>query len=288
VADSHGTPALAWQWQRRWSTAADAAKKNLARWRLSALLLVLAGAVAGAVSTAFGDNGWWAAAVAVVTIGLSPWVAGHAGKERIRDATRLRAVSEGLKAEVFRCLAGAHPYDDGDRLALLDRRVEALTTGDDRLRLQVSAIAAVRRELPDVHDVESYVDIRLGGQLKYHRDESLEQSHKARRYRVAQYVLAAVAGIFAAGAAVPVTHWASAWIGVLTTAATAVATHVAASHFESDAMAYDRTADALEALRARWPEGRAGDVVLDCERVLATQNEAWFAEWNTEGKSGAQ
>jgi hypothetical protein len=287
VADPDGTLALAWQWQRRWSTAADTAKKTLARWRLSALLLVLVGAVAGTASTWFGDSGWWAAALAVVTIGLSPWVANQAGKERIRDATRLRAVSEGLKAQVFSCLAGAHPYGGGDRLALLDRRVEVLTAGDKRLRLQVSAVAVGRRELPDVHDIGSYVDIRLGGQLKYYRGESLKQSRKARRFRTAQYLLAAVAGMFAAAAAVPVTHWASAWIGVFTTAATAVATHAAAAHLESHAMAYDRTADELEALRARWFEGRADDVVLDCERVLATQNEAWFAQWNTERKTGA-
>ncbi|MFD5095100.1 DUF4231 domain-containing protein [Amycolatopsis thailandensis] len=289
MADPSGTLAVAWQWQRRWSIAADKAKKTLRRWRLSALVLVLAGAVAGVGSGWFGDDGWWAAVVAVLTIGLSPWVAAQAGTSRVEDAARLRAISEELKAEIFGCLARARPYERDDRLAVLDERLEVLMTGHSRLHLLVSAvpIPGKPRSLPAVTNAQSYVDVRLGGQLKYYRGASFEQGRKAGRYRIAQYVLAAVAGVFAAAAAVPVTHWASAWIGVFTTAATAVATHAAAAHFESHTMAYDRTADELEALRARWHEGRAGDVVLECERVLATQNKAWFAQWTTEGKAGA-
>lgn len=288
MAERNGTLELAWRRQRRWSKAANAAKTALGRWRLAALVLVLTGAVVGTAAARLGDGGWWAAAVAVLTIGLSPWVAGQAGKDRIRDATHLRAVSEGLKAEVFTCLALARPYDGEDRLAVLDRRLEELAAGRDRLRLQVSAIPDEPRDLPEVGDTASYVDVRLDGQIKYYRESGTAEGRRALRCRRAQWVLAGVAGLFAAAAAVPVTHWAAAWIGVFTTAATAVTTHAAAARYESHVVAYEGAADELAALRARWADGRAADVVLDCERLLAAQNGAWLAQWNagSDGRPG--
>jgi hypothetical protein len=82
------------------------------------------------------------------------------------------------------------------------------------------------------------------------------------------------------------------WIAVLTTAGAALLAHLGHTRYEYLAAGYQATADRLDNLLARWrsqPPGASdrGRFILDCENALATENDAWLAEWSREGTSSA-
>ncbi|RKT55398.1 DUF4231 domain-containing protein [Saccharothrix australiensis] len=279
MPDADAAVVRAWRAQRRWSRAADRAKAESVRARRAVLLLVVVAAVAGAAAAATGSAALAAvsaSATAVVAVLASPAVVD------VRTVTRLRAVSEALKAEVHTFLAGADPYRGDDRDAVLDRRTTGLLPDDEATGARVARQRPDDRAVPAVRDVASYVDVRLTGQLEgYYGPAAARMAAWAGRFRVAQLVLAVSAAGLAGLAATGNPH-AAGWIGALTTAATAVAAHGAAGRHEYLALTYDRTARRLESLRDRWRSGRLGDeVVAECETLLATQNDAWLAQWTT-------
>ena len=112
---TNGVLDLVWRRHRQWSLLADEARSRLDRWRLSSLLLLVAGALAGAMaaqtwlapagSTAFAIT----AAVALAVAGFIQ--ANLLGPEQTVSWTGSRAASEALKAEVFRYLTRVPPYD---------------------------------------------------------------------------------------------------------------------------------------------------------------------------------
>ncbi|MFD4676457.1 SLATT domain-containing protein [Lentzea sp. NPDC058450] len=268
-----------WGRQRRWSLAADAAKASLRKWRLAVLVFSLAGAVAGAMATYEPRL----ALVSMVATGLAGWAATHSGKSAIRESTGLRAVSEALKAEVHTYLAKASRYRSADRDDVLGQRAAELTTAAGDLASRVARTEDDGRSLPAVHNAESYVDNRLTYQVNtFYRPKAHEFSTVAARLRTAQIISAGLGTAFAAAVLVPGFAPLSVWIGVFTTAGTALTAHAAASRSEHVALVYERTADELESLRARWCGGQVGDeVVEEGERVLAKENEAWLAQWSS-------
>ncbi|WP_433261854.1 DUF4231 domain-containing protein [Actinosynnema sp. CS-041913] len=275
--------ARVWRLQRRWSLAADRAKRGLDRSRRLTLLLVVGAASAGAAAAGTGSAAYAGLSAGATAVGAA--LAARAGAD-LRTATKLRAVSEALKSEVYSFLARAGRYLDGDRDAVLDERTAELIPEDQATGSRVARQRPDDRKPPAVHDVPSYVDVRLTGQLEeYYRPKATRLAHWAAGFRYAQVSLTVLGGALAGLAAAGNTQTAG-WIGALTTAATAVAAHSAAARHEYLALVYDRTAQRLESLRGRWSSGRLGaDVVTECEVLLATQNEAWLAQWNTaEGK----
>lgn len=280
MPQAEATVLTVWTLQRRWSLAAAKAKTTVDWWRRSALLLVSAGATAGAVAA---STGWGAlAGASAVATGLGAVAATKASGADVRSATRLRAVSEALKAEVFTYLAGAVPYNTTDRKAELDRRVAEVLADADSLRPVVAGVRSDGAAMPAVRDVPTYVTLRLIKQLEGHyRPAAGRMADRSARYRYAQVGLTVLGAAVGGLAAFQVAHL-EAWIGALTTAAVAFAVHTTSARHEYLALAYDRTADQLESLRAKWAEGRINDdVVTACESLIAAQNESWLARWNS-------
>ena len=76
------------------------------------------------------------------------------------------------------------------------------------------------------------------------------------------------------------------WVAVITTATAAVTAHLAASHYDHEAIIYFATADRLSNLRNRWlsDQNRMDHACIarfvdECETAISTQNEAWIAKW---------
>jgi Protein of unknown function (DUF4231) len=105
---------LVWRRHRQWSVAADVARKRLDRWRLWNLVLLVLGALMGALAA----QTWLAAgvatgsaAVAAVCLGLAGLLQAHAlTTDESARWTHARAASEALKAETYRYLMRVAPY----------------------------------------------------------------------------------------------------------------------------------------------------------------------------------
>lgn len=278
------TVTLLWRRQSVWSQAANRLKARLGRARTTALALTIAGAVLGTASAellgAAAVPGRILAACSCVALALASYVIASAGPQVVRDWTRARSVSEALKADVYCYLAGAGPFRGEDREATALRRLEELTEPAGDLLKHVAAIEPVARELPPVHDVESYAKVRVLGQLEeYYRPKARTMAGRVSWGRRVEVGLGALAAALGAVVAVFPAAAVSAWIGVVTTVATAITAHVAAGRYEHQQIEFTRTADELERLLARRPGHLDDDAFVQaCERVISIENEGWMAK----------
>jgi hypothetical protein len=276
-----------WDRQRIWSRAADRAKKRMRQARLRALTLATTGAVLGTLSAELSDRharlGRVCAVLAAVALALAPVLGGTVGRTIVRDWTRMRAVSELLKTEIYMFLARVAPYRGDDRVRrLLDEGDRIVAEADDLTSYTVAASPG-QRDLPDVRDVPSYLELRVGGQIeRYYRPRADHIHRTVRRLGFVQLTLAAAGAVLAAVSGVMPGARLGAWVGVTTTIGAAVAAHVAAERYEYQEVEFTRTAGQLTALRTRYlagPRDQAADdeLVAAAERIISTQNEGWMA-----------
>lgn len=279
-------------WRRHldWSAAALEATEATRRARLSALVLAVAAAAAGTgASLLDGMPARVLAFVAAAAVALGA-IAGRArDRDAVRVATSLRAVAEALKAQVFTYLAGASPYDGADREDVLMATANRLTPVDRELRQRVSAAAARPEPLPPVSDPDSYTRHRAQEQVDdYYRPRARRMGRNARWCRRVEWWLGVAAALGSVAAGTVEMTGATVWLGVVTTATTAVGAHAKASRYEYLQFAYGQTADELEALLAGRRSGRIPDAafVAACERLLAAENQAWLALWQSSDGEG--
>lgn len=282
-----GSLTSVWDRQNIWSKAANKAKADVGRARGWILGLTIAGAISS--SAAAQTAGWNTVAarilggLAAATLGLVPVLGRSDTTTLTRDWTRLRSVSEALKTEVYTYLAGVAPYRGGDRQATLLNRVREIADQPD-LAQYAAGVVADKRPLPDVHDVKSFIRVRLSGQIdRYYRPKAANYRRRSDRLRRVEVALAAIGAVLAAVAAVVPRAGIGTWVGVLTTVAGAVAAHAAAQRYEYQQVEFWRTADQIEDLRSRYEStehDEAGDdaFVAACERVISIQNDAWMAK----------
>lgn len=290
---TRGTGMAEWGWQQQsiWSRTADALKARLTRWRRVAFGLTAAGAVLATAATQVTQisqpGGRVLAALAAVCVGLLPLVLKQVGADRLAAWTRARAVSEAIKAEVYAFLAGAGGYRHGDPAATLRERVEAVVADADDLSAYTLGVAPAARQLPAVHDVDSYLTLRVIDQIEgYYRPAGLRIRGQLRLLRGVAAGLAVVGVLLAAAAATYGSAGAATWVPTITTLTAAVSTHAAANRYDYLLLEYTRTAAQLDRLRQMWvatPEVWADPaaqdrLVTDCEQVISIQNDAWMAK----------
>ncbi|WP_436501093.1 DUF4231 domain-containing protein [Actinokineospora sp. HUAS TT18] len=275
---------FAWRQQRRWSRAADALKKSIGRSRWTTLALSVAGAVLATASARLfavdGTAGRGVAVAAAVALAVIPFAQRGSGIERTRDWTRARSVSEAIKTDVYTYLAGAAPFHGDDRDKLLLARLDALADDAGDLTEHLDDTPA-QRPLPAVHDLESYVELRVRAQARdYYRPKARALARTHRLLRAAETALAVAAAALVAGATVAPSPGVVVWIGVMTTVAGALAAHAGAERYDYQVVEYTRTADKLERLIARQKIDPADTdtFVAECERVISIQNEGWMAK----------
>lgn len=286
TSDLRDAVSTAWQRQSVWSQAADRAKRHIVRCRAWVLGLTVAGAVLGTASAQLSKPapGYakGLAVAAAAALGLVPLIAGRVGREAVQAWTQLRSMAESLKADVYRYLAGVAPFHDADRERVLLRRLEMSETDAAALTLRTADLEPAVRDLPPVHDVASYLAHRVEAQITgYYRPAARQMARRAMSIRRAASVLSAAAAALAAAAGVVGGAPLVAWVGVLTTVITALATYGASQRFEFQQLEFSRTASQLERLRAGWSPGDV-TVVDESERIISISNAGWMAELASE------
>ncbi|MEV8433646.1 DUF4231 domain-containing protein [Streptomyces sp. HUAS 31] len=285
------TAGTTWRRQSVWSQAASAQKREIRRARSLLLALGIAAAALGTASgQLMGPVPWLgracAVAAAFAAAGL-PFATGRCGSQALADWTRLRAVSESLKSEVYVSLAGAGRYRTAPSEAetrLRGRLIELELHASDLAR-HLQGVEPLARPLPPVRGFDDYVRERVVQQvLGYYRPQSLVMRSRTtllRRLEVALALVGTLQGALAGGFGIAQL---GVWIAVVTTIATAVTAHAAAGRYAYQEIEYSRTAQELEALRLSGPSSTSDIVEQDrfiarCEDVISVQNDAWMVKW---------
>jgi hypothetical protein len=285
----------AWERQSVWSRAADQLKTGSRRqWQLRMILTVAAAVLAlagtqlkpvSAVAT------YTLAAVAAAVLAGVGLLRGQQDAEQTRRWTQARSVAETIKSEVYIFLARSGEGPSSDREAELEAEVQGLERDARDLLPYTQGVQAGDRPLPEVRDVDSYLEVRIrGSQLeKYYEPKAGQLGTQLRWAKTAEVTLTLMAAAFAAFAAVSPNV--GAWAAVVTTAVGAVTAYAASERYEFLWIEYSRTASELRRLYDRHTaaDGRrlSGlELVTECEDVISVQNQAWMAKW-TEKKKDA-
>jgi hypothetical protein len=230
------------------------------------------------------------AAVALAAVGL---LRGRQNVEQVRRWTRARSVSEAIKTEVFVFLTRSGNYSTPDREARLEAEVQRLEHETGDLQRYTEGVLAKDRPLPTVHDVDSYLEVRVRrSQLEgYYEPKARMLRQRLRVLKAAEIALALVAAGLAAIAAISPSV--GAWAAVATTGAGAVAAYIASERYEFLWIEYSRTASELRRLldRRTAADGRplsGSELVSECEQVISVQNQAWMAKWGDESTAAAE
>lgn len=292
TSESSSNAALTMLWQRQslWSQAAGRLKASIGRARVAVLVLTISGAVLGTASAQVLPHhapvGRVLAVASAIALAVAAFLGRATGIQLVRDWTRARSVSEAIKSDVYTYLSGVTPFRDAQRDDVILERLEKLGSSVADLTKYTAGLTPVTRPLPEVSDVASYAAVRVRGQVEgYYRPKAAELTRRLRWLRRGEAALAGTAAILAAVVGVAPAAALTAWIGVLTTAATALAAHAAASRYEYQQIEFTRTADELERLLARTvtpgDTSAEDDFVARCERVISIQNEGWMAKLST-------
>lgn len=286
--------AAEWAWQRQsvWSQTANHLKDGPRRLRslrlaltVTAAALALAGSQVKRVSLPSSVALTVTAALALAAAGL---LTGRASSEQARRWTRARSVSEALKSEIYLYLSrSGNYYGAADRDRRLESEVQRLEREAGDLQRYTRGILPNDRPLPAVHDVGSYLDIRVRESqlVGYYEPKARLMQQRLRQLKVAEVTLALAAAALAATAAI--SPDVGAWAAVVTTAGGAVAAYIAAERYEFLWIEYSRTASELRRLldRHTTADGRPltdSELAAECEQVISIQNQAWMAKWGEE------
>jgi conflict system pore-forming effector with SLATT domain/uncharacterized protein DUF4231 len=267
-----------WRRQGVWSQVADRLKADLRRKRMGALAAGIAGAVFSTAAAALGlDYGFgrFLAFLSAFCLGLAALLHTLIDARAVRNWTRARSVAEALKAEVYLSLAGFGAVD-------FDTKIEEIERDAEDLREYTAGINPRSRPLPPVHDVASYLAVRVEGQIdKYYRPRAAEMQTKARLFRTIEITFALLGLLFGAAAGTWELDAVAIWIPVTTTVSAAITAHAAAERYLFLLVEYLRTADELERIRDR--RGSAAgltdeQLVQRAEHIVSIQNEGWMAK----------
>src|SRR5580704_10998177 len=243
--------AVEWAWQRQdvWNKTAyrlRATPRLVRQFRLGLTVLAAALALAGGqlrpVSQSAAIGLAVAAAIALAAVGL---LRGRQSIEQVRNWTRARSISETIKSEAFLFLTHSGGYAGPDRDERLDAEIQRLENGASDLLRYVLEVEPHPEELPQVHDLDSYVAERVSRYSQaYYGITSYQMRRRLRAAKCAEISLTLLAAALAATTAT----WPNvgAWAAVATTAAGAVAAYVAAGHYESLWIMYGSAANELD------------------------------------------
>lgn len=279
-----------WREQSQWSQVADEMRRRIERSRLAGLVLVVAVAILGTASastTSFQPTvARVLAAVAAFGAAMTVILRSRWSGAAVRDWTRARSVSESLKSDVFRWLAtGGDAGDNAGNTTdsrLLREKLNTMHADTVDLLERVQAVAVSQRSLPAVSDAASYFAERVTGQIdSYYRRRAAELKKRLDRFDGIGTVLAVVGALLGAAAALFGTGVA-AWIAVVTTIATAVSAHVAATRYRFQHLEFRRTAERLSQLRDQAAEtdsaSEHGALIQAAEDAITGENRGWMAK----------
>lgn len=285
------TVEFVWDRQRIWSGTANRLRSRVQHLRLWSLVTLLVTTVMGAVATMV-ESRWPVASqvfagLAGLAVAFAALVRKQAKSSGVPEWTRARVVAEQLKAQVFMFLAGVAPYRDADTARLAGAATATWAQADDLAKFTAPGDG---QALPKVTDVDSYVEVRVAGQIeRYYRKKVRVYQKRLRHSRIAELTLGGIGLVLGALGGVLGVAGAGLWIATLSTMVAAVAAHSAQQEYEFRHAEYIRTANRLEELiiarAAAGPPTAEDDdkFVADCERVILEENQAWHSRLTARG-----
>lgn len=291
-----------WERHLQWSDLADKLKATITRARTWSLCLSVLGAVLQTLA-ALNLGGWLAKAAGgagALALAFVPYImANLLDAESVRKWLRARSVSEGLKSAVFRYRAQGLPFAGPDRDERFDAACKDAEKWVSEMAGELSEVPMRPSPLPLVEKEDDYIGRRVREQItNYYRPKALLNASRARFFRRAETVVAALA--FALGAAATgfqVTAAGNktigAWVAVLTTIGATLVAHAAASRYDMQARVYFATARELEDLIHDWGRRATGvatwaEFVARCEDAISAENRGWMAKLDPAEKAAAK
>lgn len=281
---------LTWAWaqQRIWSQTANRLKRRIDQARLAALLLGIATAVLAVAAHQVGGlsalAGQALSAAAAVTAGVATLVQRRVSTGQIRDWTRARSASEGLKTEIYSYLGGGAAYTGSDRDQQLGANTSGIVDAVADLQRHTLGIEPDTKPIPLVHDADSYIALRVNDQIhNYYEKKAVVYERRVRRLRIAGTLLGVTAVVLAAVAAAFKVDSLNAWVPVVTTIGTSVAAYIAAARYDHMVVEFLRTAQRLDGLcrdRSDKPDGDPAAFIDACEAAISVENQGWMARWD--------
>lgn len=276
-----------WCQQSLWSQTANRMKQRIEHARALALADTGVIAVLGTGATALAEPqptvGRLLAAAAALGAAMLPLLRRYWSGEVLRDWTRARSVSEGLKREVYLWLAQAGDYREDPQGELLRSKTDQIREAAADLLRHQAGLTPAQRSVPAVHDISSYFAIRVTGQINdYYRPRATELHLKLGRFRAAEIALSIFAAAIGGAASFLGGTQLAVWIAVITTLSATLSVHVAATRYDYQLIEYLRTADRLQQLRAaaatRTAKNELNELAIAAEATISVENQAWMAE----------
>jgi hypothetical protein len=272
-----------WRRQREWSSLANAKTAVLRRWRRTNLTLVIVGALLGALAT----QSWFSkteqtviGVVGSVLLALAAIIQGQCiGPSQVKERVTARSAAETLRGAVHRFQSGV-TEGTAASAALIAAR-DLVATKGEALAAQVRERPEDAAELPR-SGIQAYVEDRARAQLDFHSRNAGRHTRLEQHWRLAEIAATAVAALLSAIGGTMQGTSLSAWVGVATTVAGAVAAHLASEQHGRIAARYASTADQLEQLLGGFDPQKADQAAAAAfvdavEAVLDRQNSTWVS-----------
>jgi hypothetical protein len=294
-----------WGQYRTWSATSRAYQAQLSSWRRRVLGFGIAGAVIGTLSSQkflLGDFGSrtlvasWDLTVSTLLALVSAALLALATYFTTKILTpsneggwlRARAVAESFKREAYLLLAQAPPYDGAITPATLER-VRNIARGVEDLDEEPVSEDDKKKGMPTaLLAADDYVSGRVREQIGWYRRRAAEHRAAAKRIKdisLGLGVAAVLLGVLGA-------RWASAaaFIAVITTVTTSLASYLYAGRYQYLVVSYLAVARRLEERILEWGYSGKTDAerkqfVRDCEDIFASENTAWMAELSKREKA---
>lgn len=289
-----------WNEQAKWSGTASTLKNQIELIRSCTLSLLIATVILETLSVQLGIYWGTRSGIPQVLAAAGALLMALAGTlhhrshmhEQVAKWTRARSASEALKEHVYRYLTHTGQYDIDDSDAVLRSAVSRITDQVRDLEALTANIPVPERTPPSPLNIEEYVTTRVEGQISgYYRPRSKALARRRDQWRRGQnWLIYGGAALGALAAFFPLAGPA-AWVGVFTTIAGAIGTHIEGTRFDQLIIGYQATARRLESLRNEWRDtlskkkigmDEKSDFINRCEEAISVENQAWMAEWTAQ------
>jgi hypothetical protein len=284
-----------WQKQSSWSRKADELKSERGSWTGPLVVATFIGVIIGTLAPLLKQwteqlhwPAWLPIAVGLLgtaLVSISTYLSKELlGPKENQDWIAARTVAEALKAEGYIYAAGAPPYtNEATAPTLLVDRTSQLS--DRSLGILPDPAADIRQRHPHaILKVDEYIQKRIRAQIRYYLDDARRYAKTLRRWRVIGITLGILSIVIGLLGAVLRKEEVTVWTAVVTTAIATVTAYVYGSRFEYLASSYFAASERLKDLITRWSvtsqraDGERHRFILDCEAVLAAQNQSWADE----------
>ena len=281
---------LVWEEYRRAAKRSRLLKQKVNTYRLFGLLLVIAGAILGVLSSQL--EVWELlskvfAVASAISVGVAAFLSSHVLDSQYEQQWVVaRSQAEALKSQAYIYLVQAPPYDGEDRDKQLSSKMQEIL-GEFFVEPVSMTAEEKRHKLPeDWLSMEDYLELRVNDQVrKYYEPKAIEYQRTLWQLRVAGFVLGMAGAIFGGISAADI-DWSASWVAVIGTISGALAAFTFAGRYRYLMTSYTLTARRLKWIHNAWhrlsedeKSQKFGLFVRKFEDAISIENNSWVAEW---------